>query len=84
MKIAIGNLQNQLFSEVDSSAGKNILGGNSIKANFEVSASANNSKGLIRGFIFGSGDDLFADLTAELQTGKGFSKSRSSVTITAN
>ena len=85
MKIAIGNIQNQdLFTEVDPSTGKSILGGGSIEASFELSASSNNSKGLVRTRVFGFGDDLLAGFEVNLQTGQDFSKSTSAVKITSN
>lgn len=83
MKIAIGNLQ-QSFTEVDSSAGKSILGGASIEANFKLSASGNNSKSFVRGFVLGFGKDLSADITVEAQTRKGFAGSFSALRITGN
>lgn len=85
MKIAIDTIRSpELSTDIDSSSGKSILGGSSINASFEISGLSDNSRGLVRGIIFGSGDNLFANLTAEVQTGKGFSISRSSVTITSN
>ena len=85
MKIAIGDLQSQdLLTEVDSSTGKSILGGDSINASFKFFASSNSSKSLVRGRIFGVGDDLLANLTAEVQTGDRFSRGGSFLTITSN
>ena len=85
MKIAIGNLQSQdLLAEVDSSTGENIVGGDSIEASFRAFGSSNNSQGQASGSVFGFGDNLFANIAAEVQAGEDFSKSSSFVKITNN
>ena len=85
MKIAIGNLQSQdSLAEVDSYTGENIVGGGSIDASFRAFSSSNNSQGQTSGSVFGFGNNLSANLTAEVQTGKGFSRSLSFANITSN
>ena len=85
MKIAIGNLQSQdLLAEIDTSTGENIVGGDSIEASFRAFGSSNNSQGQASGNVFGFGNNLLANITAEVQTGEGFSRSRSFANITSN
>ena len=85
MKIDIDNLQNQdLLTEVNSSTGKSILGGDSIESSFKVVASSNNAEGGASGGFFGFGNDLFASLKVDVKTGEGFSRSSSFITMTSN
>lgn len=73
MKITIDNLRQDLF-EVDSSTGKEIVGGDSISANASISAFSDNSFARASGQIFGFGSDLSGNLVFDVQTGNGFSK----------
>ena len=85
MKIVIGNLQSQdSLAEVDSCTGKSISGGDSIESSFKVIASSNNAEGRASGGFFGFGNGLWASLEVDVQTGEGFSISRSSLRITSN
>ena len=79
MKIAIGNLQSpDLFTEVDSSAGECIVGGESIEASFDVSSSGkftdSTAEARGSGSIFGLGDKVRGSLMANIRTSEDSSR----------
>ncbi len=78
MKITIDNLQNQnLLSEVDSSRGNRVVGGDSIDASVDIFATSGNSSARGAAKVVGFGSNLFGNVAVTGETGNGFSRSSS-------
>jgi 4-diphosphocytidyl-2C-methyl-D-erythritol kinase len=74
MKIVIDNLQSQdVLSQIDPAAGKNIMGGDSLNASVDISAYSDNATSQAGARVSGSGSNLFATFTVNAQTGKDYS-----------
>ena len=84
MKITIDNLQSKdSLSEIDSSTGDEIVGGGLIDAYINNFSASNNSFAQTTGRVFGSGFNLSGNIIAETETGQGFSRSSTFVSITS-
>lgn len=84
MKIIIDNLQSQdVLSEIDSAAGKNIMGGDSLIASVDISAYSDNAASRSGARVSGSGYNLSGTFTVNAQTGKDFSLGNSFSSISS-
>lgn len=85
MRIAIDNLQSEnLMSEIDTSAGEEIVGGGLIDASSNIFSFSNNSYAKAAARIFGSGSNVSGNIIANAETGKGFSRSFTFVSVTSS